>query len=416
MFKPKSKRLANMLVSFAAFFLACLSSTFSVAEGRKLEWHLNEIKKMPSASLYIEQDLGGERINSHRALIPASTLKLLTAYLAIQRWGAGHRFETPFYLHQQCLWIKGLGDPMLTSEEFVVIAEQIKTKIEIDKIECIGVDTQIFPDLNLHGRGASDNPYDAGNSALAVNFNSINVSRINNKLVSAEPQTPLTPLAESIVVALEAQRGSKLDQRPYRLSLPGGQSQSAQYAAEVLSLILLNRSVPVKQGVLPARGQLIYQHKSSKTLAELIQAMLKYSNNYIANQLFLLMPLASNYQAGAAVMASPQLSQQYVRQQIQTSFGWENYQVHDGAGLSRCNKISVGQLADVVQKLRSWRTLLPSYHGRVFAKTGTMSDISSYAGFYLDKKQQWQVFVFIANEFGDHSFRRSLGQVLGRQK
>lgn len=414
MLKPYSKTLSSTLTWTVVFILACLASTFCLAEDRKLEWYLDEIKKMPAASLYVEQELGDERINTHRALIPASTLKLLTAYLAIQRWGVDHRFETPFYLHQQCLWVKGLGDPMLTSEEFVAIAEQIKTKIDIDKIQCIGVDTQIFPDLNLDGRGASDNPYDAGNSALAVNFNSINVRRVNNKLVSAEPQTPLTPLAESIVVALEAQRGRKLGGRPYRLSLPGGQSQSAQYAAEVLSLILFKRSMPVKQGVLPANAQLVYQHESSKTLAQLIQAMLKYSNNYIANQLFLLMPLASEKQSGPAVMASPKLSQQYVQQQIKMKLGWGNYQVHDGAGLSRGNKISAAQLADVVKKLEPWRELFPSYRGCVFAKTGTMNDISSYAGFYLNKDRQWKVFVFIANNFADHKFRRSLVQVLGR--
>ncbi|WP_419622046.1 D-alanyl-D-alanine carboxypeptidase, partial [Thiolapillus sp.] len=61
--------------------------------------------------------------------IPASTLKILTAWLAIDHWGLDHRFTTDFFLDDgQVLWVKGYGDPMQVSEEIERIAVRLKAK------------------------------------------------------------------------------------------------------------------------------------------------------------------------------------------------------------------------------------------------------------------------------------------------
>lgn len=407
-----TKRWANLLawpliLPFALLVLAsCLLTPCLALASTGLQQQVQQVGKLDKAGIYIDDENQVQQQNAATALAPASTLKLLTAYLALKRWGPEHRFETRFYRSGHCLWVKGLGDPYLTSEEIEAISTAIKSSTDRNQFHCIGVDSSLFPDLTLDGRGQSDNPYDAGNSAFGVNFNSMLLKRETGRLVSAEPQTPLTPIVSLIVSDSGLQVGSK----PKRVSLPGGQRQSAQYAAEVLSLLLFDTVLPISHGDLPKKRQLIYTHRNSKPLSEVVQLMLKYSNNYIANQLFLLMaPLTCSSQVSST------LAKQYYQRQVSKLFGWQNVVFEDGAGLSRANRVSVLQLVELLESMRDWRYLLSSYHhGRIFAKTGTMSNISSVAGYYLADDKQWRVFAFVANDFRDHRFRSDLLKQLSK--
>jgi hypothetical protein len=59
--------------------------------------------------------------------LPASTLKLLTSLAAFNLLTPEFRFETHFYLDdKQNLYIKGFGDPFLTSEEILYICSVLK--------------------------------------------------------------------------------------------------------------------------------------------------------------------------------------------------------------------------------------------------------------------------------------------------
>ncbi|MGR9100340.1 MAG: D-alanyl-D-alanine carboxypeptidase, partial [Gammaproteobacteria bacterium] len=102
-------------------------------------------------------------VRADKPLIPASTAKLATAWLALSRWGGNHRFRTEFYLDENArtLWIRGGGDPYLVSEELARIAANLK-RLDLRRIDAIGLDTTLFaPDPALPGTGKTDNPYDA---------------------------------------------------------------------------------------------------------------------------------------------------------------------------------------------------------------------------------------------------------------
>ena len=78
---------------------------------------------LPKASLVVEE--GHKAVvkhNADRPMVPASTLKLVTALAAIDHWGLAHRFHTDFYLDGGWLWVKGGGDPFLVSEELDLIS------------------------------------------------------------------------------------------------------------------------------------------------------------------------------------------------------------------------------------------------------------------------------------------------------
>lgn len=341
-------------------------------------------------------------INGDQALVPASILKILTAYLAIQRWGLEHRFTTEFYQQGQTLWIKGLGDPYLTSGELELIASVLRAQTDLNQITHIKVDNSFFPDLSLDGRGNSDNPYDAGNAALAVNFNSVFVKRHQGVIISAESETPLTPLAKSL--------GEKLiptsSKKAKRVSLPGNQEVAARYVAELFSEITFNKQLALDLGQVPKDARLVYTHQNSQTLEQVLRGMLKYSNNYIANQLFLL--LASDQGQDINIINA----RANFNIQVQKQFGWQGFVIHDGAGLSRKNRLNADQMMRLLEAFRPWAFLLPEHKNKVLAKTGTMKGIRTYAGYYQDRDKTWRAFTLLMNKPVEWRFRYKLAEAL----
>jgi serine-type D-Ala-D-Ala carboxypeptidase/endopeptidase (penicillin-binding protein 4) len=64
------------------------------------------------------------------------------------------------------------------------------------------LDASYYPaDLRIPGVEDTDEAYDARNSAFAVNFNTIHAERRGDTVLSAEEQTPITPLAISQFLA-----------------------------------------------------------------------------------------------------------------------------------------------------------------------------------------------------------------------
>ena len=378
--------------------LGVFSSYCSAADFTK---HSNIIQNIPNAALLLIDSNPKKSISirPEQLLVPASTLKIVTAYLAIKRWGLEHKFYTDFYYDNGTLWIKGFGDPYITSEEILLMSKAIK-KLKLGRINKIYADNRYFPELRLDGRGDSDNPYDAGNAALVVNFNTLFVEKKAGQVNSAEQQTPVTPLAKVL--------GAKINTTKKRIALPGGRDMSAKYFAQVFSKIHLKRNAPVKVGVLPEHAKFIYRHYSSTNMQDLLSAMLKYSNNFIANQLFLMLPKRSENQAVLSVLAA----QKHYTQALQKEFGFKDASFVDGAGLSRLNQISAGQLMQVLEEFRPWIDLLPERQKGLKAKTGTLSDNHSLAGFKLNDKKQWQAFVLLINKKMNANYRFQLAGAL----
>ena len=108
----------------------------------------------------------------------------MTAWLALEVLGADYRFETRFYLDdKRVLYVKGGGDPYLISEELAPLATELVAKIGKAPITGLVVDASYYPsNLRIPGIENDDTAYDALNSALGVNFNTIYAERIGNKV------------------------------------------------------------------------------------------------------------------------------------------------------------------------------------------------------------------------------------------
>lgn len=368
---------------------------------------LRQVLALPDASLVVEE--GGRAVIARapdRPMVPASTLKLLTALAAIDRWGLGHRFHTNFYRDPQgWLWVKGSGDPYIVSEDLDRVAAALASA-RIGEVRGIGTDDSFYaPVLEIPGRSATDNPYDAPLSALAVNFNTVHLQRTRDGVRSAEPQTPLTPLAREL--------GQGLRSGTHRVNLVDRRS-AARHFAELLAAKLRAQGIAVgdghREGRLPAAAERVYRYESGRDLGDVIASMLKYSNNFVANALFLRLG-----ETGDGTPLTLEGAQHAMVAWVDRTFGWKDYRIEEGAGLSRGNRISARQLLDVLNRFAPHRNLLEEQQPGVRAKTGTLTGVSCYAG-YVVRNGVWEPFSLLINRPVPYGLRLEVAEALVRAK
>ncbi len=389
------KSTTTHCLSIALLLLFCGGAVAATGQA------LSRVAELEQAALLVEAS--GRSVIAQRAdrpLIPASTMKLLTALAAIERWGLDHRFRTDIYLtDDNWLWVKGLGDPFLVSEELDRIVSELR-RAGRHAFAGIGIDGDLYAQqLRIPGRAGSDNPYDAPVTAVGVNFNTVHVRVGATGVTSAERQTPLTPLARELAAGLGT--GS------HRINLRG-RDLALRYAGEVFAAKLGGGQVGLRIGPVPVRAKRLLSYSNSRTLRPVLAAMLEYSNNFVANQLFLLLAADEANRPVDLVDAQRALTDWAERR-----FGWAGFRIEDGAGLSRGNRLTARQLMDVLNAFAPYRDLLPVQPGNsaVRAKTGTLTGVSCYAG-YVRRGGGWMTFALLVNQSVDPSLRRQVADEL----
>ena len=342
----------------------------------------------PSALVLVVDEKGNELIaqNADAPFVPASVTKIVTAWLAMEVLGGDYRFETKFYLDKdRVLYVRGGGDPFLISEELAPLAQELVAATGKEPITGIVLDASYYPsDLRIPGIEDTSESYDALNSALAVNFNTIAAVRKGNSVVSAEKQTPITPLAISEFRA----RGPK---GSGRISLSKKPAVSLKYAGELIAAFIEQAGGSVKgeitTGTVPAGLEPVYVHKS-RTLSQILVQLLIASNNYIANQVFL--------EIGGTLGGSVSLekSLKVANEMLAANGLADAIHLEEGSGISRNNHFTARGLAKVLELFAPHANLLHGHDGGM-NKTGTMSGVSTLAG-YADTKSHGRVRFVIA--------------------
>lgn len=373
--------------------LAVYSVLVVVSAHAQEDWRPAFIKSLGNGSVFVE-DQNGNPLFSHRideSFIPASTLKVATTATALDVLGRNFRFVTEFYMtNEGNLYVKGFGDPLITSEEMHDMADHLSRK-GIHSIKNIVLDTSFFSShIIVDGAEKSSNPYDAVNSALLVNFNTLFLKKTRNGVIqSAEPQTPLTPTM--------MQMGRKLPVGIHRVNLTGDPKIYLRYFGELLQAFLQEEHVTIlgdiKEGITPAAATMVYQHRSSQDLEEVIKGMLKHSTNLTANQIFLT--------TGATVMGPPATMEkgaaaasQFLKQKV----GWDHFNIVEGSGLSRKNQVTARQMMKLLRYFEPDMDLLPLKDDVFMAKTGTLNGVNTYFGYFPLGGHNWARFVILVND------------------
>ncbi|SLM32966.1 DacB [Desulfamplus magnetovallimortis] len=386
--------------------------------------------------------------NAAKTYIPASTIKVLTSLAAIHFLGENYRFQTRFYLgNNDILIIKGYGDPMLVSERLVSLCHEVALKLKsmnILQINGILLDDGYFAsDIIIDGNGNSNNPYDAFTGALCANFNSVafNFDKSTNRYVTAEAQTPLLPFALERVKASGMKKGRVIFSR----------EESRLYAGRLIRHFLLKEGIEVKDNISYNENILktvnksetdqknikndkeiknkkeiksniehnsknnnfiqneVYNYISELTLLEIIKNLLKYSNNFIANQI-LLTSGAAQYSPPATIEKGVAAITAYASEVV----GLKNFKAYEGSGLSRKNSISPADMVKVLEKFKPYYTLMPfekrehsytaksntrKFEYREYYKTGTLYKVRTRCG-YFETPNGLYPFVIMINQKG----------------
>jgi D-alanyl-D-alanine carboxypeptidase/D-alanyl-D-alanine-endopeptidase (penicillin-binding protein 4) len=330
----------------------------------------------PQGVVLVVDAQGNELVaqNADEPFVPASVAKIVTAWLAMEVLGGDYRFQTRFYLDsRRVLYVRGGGDPFLISEELGPLATKLVAAIGREPITGIVLDASYYPaNLRIPGIEDTNEAYNAPNSALAVNFNTISAVRSGAKVRSGEKQTPITPLAATQFRTRGYNGGG-------RISLSQDPAASLQYAGELIAAFIQRAGGSVKgeisTGTVPRGLEPVYIHQQSRSLSQILVELLRASNNYIANQVFLEI---GGHKLGGPVSLEKSLQ---VANGMLAAHGLTSaIHIEEGSGISRGNHFTARGLAKVLALLAPYASLLHGHDGGT-NKTGTMEGVSTLAGY-----------------------------------
>ena len=329
--------------------------------------------------------------NADSQFMPASVQKIGTALAAIKILGQDYRFTTRLYFStERDLYIRGLADPLLVSEEVAKIVTALRGR-GISAIRNIRVDdTGCQLENPTDGATNTLNPYDAQNNCLAVNFNTLSlVKGADGSVRSGEEQTPTLPLMRELAQSLPP--------GTHRINATASSNQSLRYVGELFGAMCRKQGIAVNgeiiPGPVPEGLKPLYEHVSSKTLDEVLTKLLKYSNNFTANQLFLAIG-AKQYGWPATWDKGERAISAFYRNELGLSE--KDIVVREGSGLSRQNRVTPRAMLAILEAFKPHANLLP-FENNCLRKSGTMTGVYAYAGYFAGERGL-DSFVLILNQ------------------
>ncbi|MFI3246469.1 MAG: D-alanyl-D-alanine carboxypeptidase/D-alanyl-D-alanine-endopeptidase [Ferrimonas sp.] len=404
---------------FTLAAVACLPLSFAQANYADFNQLLPSGSDMSFILLRSNGDIISEH-NADRLMVPASTLKILTATAAWLELGAEFRYQTSLLLApvnagviDSDLVLKVSGDPTFSRADLYQMLRQLKTAgvntirgdIRFDDSQFAGYDRAAgwpWDDLNVC--------FSAPISAVMLDSNCVRVSvephgneaRINKAShiplqieshLRHAPMNTLCPLELYVKQEIYQLHGCLDRKLPLALALANPQ----QYVKAVIQQQLDELGITLEKKPTHTAATTSYAQHHSAPLPELLRKVLENSDNQISDSLLRTLG-AKRYQIGsfqAGIQAIDASFQQHL------GFPLSNSDLYDGSGLSRYNLISARTLSTT---LLSWQTpqlqplqaMLPTagksgtlryrkgtqaVTGKLQAKTGSFKQVANLAGF-----------------------------------
>jgi D-alanyl-D-alanine carboxypeptidase/D-alanyl-D-alanine-endopeptidase (penicillin-binding protein 4) len=314
------------------------------------------------------------------AFIPGSVLKLATSLVAWHVLGPDFRFKTRLWQKDDALYLQGGGDPVLDAVDLKNLLQALQTTRPQVQWRHFYIDaTAIMPASQISDRQPVAADYNPGFGALNVDFNRLAVHRIADGTatpwqarsladdlavpadwVAVTPSpTPLPPDVPFVPVAMEAGQTSPADNwwiaaSPSASGIPAGDAfflpvkQSDLMTARIFRAIAGGMGIalpPPQAGNVPKEAVLIASH-DSPALPELLQGLLRYSNNLSAELIGL---TATGKLAGRNLDLAAAADQQakWLGAQLPTT-SWRDFRAANFSGLDGNNRATPRQMAAIV--------------------------------------------------------------------
>lgn len=393
-------------------------------------------------------------VNASQPMNPASVMKLVTTYAALELLGPAYTWRTEAFAVGRLtdgvldgdLLLKGSGDPRLSFEQFWLLLRSLRARglqhIRGDLV----LDRGRFAPAP-HDPAAFDGEplaaYNVGADALLLSFKAVQLTLIPDAGATAvavlpEPQ----PAQIDVLNLLKLSNGPCGDWKDSvradlarhgetaRLVLTG--TFPATCGEKTLSVGVLSHPEfvlgvfrrlwselggtlggGVRDGVVPT-GERPLASIDSPPLAEVVRDINKLSNNVMARQLFLTLG-AEHGQTPAREADADAAIRAWLKRK---GLDFPELVLENGSGLSRRERISAESLGRLLQA--AYRSpVMPEFiaslpltavdgtmrkrmhgngiAGRAHVKTGTLEGAKSIAGYVLDKDGRRWVVVFLVN-------------------
>ncbi len=403
----------------------------------------------PRSALVIMDGRDGRLLyarNPDVALVPGSTMKILTGLAALATLGPTYRFVTQVVtdgrqvgtMLEGNLWLVGGGDPELTTADLRRAIASLRAR----GIRLIHGDVGV--DATRYGPAVANPTWDpddlqygwaAPASGLSLNGGSLEVTivpradeparvavdppgqRVEGRVMTVAPDAANT-------LTIDSSQGGKA--YVVRGGIPLGAPQTywrtlwhpTRAAAAALGVLLRHAGIAVQGRVVASRAPhldaVLWRHQS-RPLDALLKHMFCVSDNHYAEQLL----REIGYRTSGSGTWSASLA---AERSVLAGAGVPlvGVRIADGSGLSPDNRLTARALGDALVRLLDMplpeppyrllpraglegtvavRSLAPTALGRVFAKDGYVDGASTLGGYVLTAHHGPVIFAFLVNNW-----------------
>lgn len=404
---------------------------------------------------------------AERPVNPASLMKLVTSGAALDLLGPTYMWQTGVYVDGPIrdgvlrgdLWLRGGGDPRLVQERLWLLLRRVR-QLGIEEIRGdLRLDRSAFR-IPVVDPGAFDGeplrPYNVRPDALQLNQKTVLLNlrpQPDARVAQLSMEPPLAGVRLPASVPLSSgddcsdwRAGLHADfsdptrprfagrypvgcgERVWPLAYPEPADYDARLLRAMWDELGGHLRGQVRDGQLPSHLTPAFQF-DSEPLALVVRDMNKYSNNVIAQHLFL--TLGQTQRGSASFETAREVVTGWVRERA--GCGADELQIDNGSGLSRVARITAHCLARVLQLgwaspwmpellaslpvagIESTAKRAVSVSGRAHLKTGSLTDVAALAGIIDPPDGPRQVVVAIIHhpQASQPAARTALDAVLG---
>jgi len=389
--------------------------------------------------------------HAQRAMNPASVMKLLTTYAALDLLGPAWTWKTTAWSDNPAvdgvlsgnLYLKGSGDPRFAIEHLSALLRQLRTRGIRHIAGDIVLDRSVF-NLPAIDPGAFDDkpmrPYNVGPDGLLINFRALRFTllpdngkprvlmetpslglNLDNQLSNGDGPcasnwkdqiaTRLLPDGNGQRLEFSGSYSPQCGERTLNLAPLAADAQVAGLTRALWSELGGSLAGQVRPGSLPPAAHLLTQHESAP-LADAVRDINKFSNNVMARQVFL--TLGNDSAPATAERARQRIGDWLTARGLR----FAELEIENGSGLSRQERISAHSLNRLL--LDAWQSpVMPEFisslpivgidgtmkkrlngspaTGRAHIKTGTLDGVKTAAGYALDAQGRRHAVTFFIN-------------------
>lgn len=322
-------------------------------------------------------------IRSDSPVIPASCTKLFTTYAALRSLGGEYNFKTELFLSpggSPVLSVRGRGDPTMTEERAWKIADDLY-RAGIRKISGLVLDDSLFIEQR---KRTGLNPYEAAQSALPMNFNTVNVRAqlfggeivISTSSFVSESVRSQMKVGDSSSITLVENNDGDIVVRGAVLKDGSAIEDNitvkdpTKLFGEIFTGVLRKRGIQLTGGVTigkvsPALAPFLIS--KSKDLSQILVDLNRYSSNFIAGQIVYAMGESEEGKF------SFQRGLDEIRKNAKEA-GVDVLNIADGSGLSRETRTTAASLTKIIAAAANDPGVAPDYFATLprFGRRGTL--------------------------------------------